>query len=154
MRPCQHVVVGWPCLSEPSANGWARSSEEQLFRFGRAGRASLLTALLSDFHPPAGGPPKSAGTTGPGGSINDNAAARCWRNTVTLLRRERADEAVIDLAELAVVGARWWHVTAAADLVANSSAPGSPRSQPHHGHPVSVQLNVDPAVLGGWHLCR
>ena len=71
--------------------------------------------------------------------------------TVELLRGERADEAVIDLAELAVArrGEVVAHVTAAADLSDAQRTRLTEVLSRIYGHPVSVQLHVDPAVLGG-----
>ena len=73
------------------------------------------------------------------------------RQTVGLLRGERVDEAVIDLAELAVArrGEIVAHVTAAADLSDAQRTRLTDVLSRIYGHPVDVQLHVDPEVLGG-----
>ncbi len=68
-----------------------------------------------------------------------------------LLRGERADEAVIDLAELAVArrGEVVAHVTAAAELSDAQRTRLTEVLTRIYGHPVAVQLHVDPDLLGG-----
>ena len=69
-------------------------------------------------HGTGGRPHRTAAQGARLGSAVNSTAAACLRQTVELLRGERADEAVIDLAELAVArrGEVVAHVTAAADL--------------------------------------
>ena len=83
--------------------------------------------------------------------LSGTGLATLLANTVTLLRGERADEAVIDLAELAVArrGEVVAHVTAAGDLSEQQRNRLTEILSRIYSHPVSVQLNVDPAVLGG-----
>jgi F-type H+-transporting ATPase subunit delta len=73
------------------------------------------------------------------------------RQTIAALRGERADEAVVDLAELAVArrGEVVAHVTAAADLSDAQRRRLVEVLSRIYGHPVSVQLHVDPELLGG-----
>jgi F-type H+-transporting ATPase subunit delta len=78
-------------------------------------------------------------------------AAALLSQTVELLRGERADEAVIDLAELAVSrrGEVVAHVTAASELTDAQYDRLTEVLTRIYGHPVSVQLHVDPELLGG-----
>ena len=66
-------------------------------------------------------------------------------------RGERADEAVLDLAELAVArrGEVVAHVSAAADLSDAQRTRLTEVLTRIYGHPVSVQLHVNPKLLGG-----
>jgi F-type H+-transporting ATPase subunit delta len=125
--------------------------EEQLFRFGRLlDDQPRLTAQLSDYTAPA------EGRIGLLNKVIDSSAANSTaldllRQTVGLLRGERADEAVIDLAELAVArrGEIVAHVTAAADLSDAQRTRLTEVLSRIYGHPVGVQLHVDPDLLGG-----
>ena len=85
------------------------------------------------------------------GDASNSTAAALLAQTVTLLRGERADEAVIDLAELAVArrGEIVAHVSAAADLTDAQQERLTAVLTRIYGHPVSVQLHVDPELLGG-----
>ncbi len=90
-------------LKRAEVAGEVDDVEDQLFRFGRVLDAEpRLRILLGDYTTPADGrvallnkvleaPPASNGT-----------AAALLAQTIGLLRGERADEAVVDLAELAV----------------------------------------------------
>lgn len=140
-------------LVRADRSGRGEELEEQLFRFGRVlDEEPRLTALLSDYSAPAQGRIALLDKvlSGGGGSV-DPTAAMLLANTVTLLRGERADEAVIDLAELAVArrGEVVAHVTAAGDLSEQQRTRLTEILSRIYSHPVSVQLNVDPAVLGG-----
>jgi F-type H+-transporting ATPase subunit delta len=85
------------------------------------------------------------------GSGVDGIAAELLRQTIGHLRGERADEAVIDLAELAVArrGEIVAHVRAPSDLSDAQRARLVELLTRIYGQPVSVQLHVDPEVLGG-----
>ncbi|MDH6197423.1 ATP synthase F0 subunit b/ATP synthase F1 delta subunit [Mycobacterium frederiksbergense] len=139
-------------LKRAEVAGEVDEVEDQLFRFGRVLDAEpRLSALLSDYTAPADGrvallDKVLARNTG----VNGTAAALLTQ-TVSLLRGERADEAVIDLAELAVArrGEVVAHVTAAADLTEAQRTRLSEVLTRIYGHPVSVQLHVDPELLGG-----
>jgi F-type H+-transporting ATPase subunit delta len=126
--------------------------EDQLFQFGRVLDAEpRLSALLSDYTADAAGRiallDKVVGT----GSGANGTAAALLAQTVGLLRGERADEAVIDLAELAVArrGEVVAHVSAAADLSDAQRDRLTAVLTRIYGHPVAIQLNVDPELLGG-----
>ncbi|MDZ7885934.1 MAG: F0F1 ATP synthase subunit B/delta [Mycobacterium sp.] len=139
-------------LQRAHAAGEVDEVEDQLFQFGRVLDAEpRLSALLSDYTTDAAGRiallDKVVGT---GSSANGTAAA-LLSQTVGLLRGERADEAVIDLAELAVArrGEIVAHVSAAADLTDAQRDRLAAVLTRIYGHPVSVQLHVDPDLLGG-----
>jgi F-type H+-transporting ATPase subunit delta len=70
---------------------------------------------------------------------------------VELLQGERADEAIRDLANLAVSrrGEVVAHVTAAAELTEAQSTRLTELLTRIYGHPVSLQLDVKPELLGG-----
>lgn len=127
--------------------------EDQLFRFGRILDAQpKLSALLSDYTTPADGRTALLDKIiGSGGGNVHGTAAALLNQTVGLLRGERADEAVIDLAELAVSrrGEVVAHVTAAADLSETQRSRLTTVLTRIYGHPVSVQLHIDPDLLGG-----
>lgn len=125
--------------------------EDQLFQFGRVLDAEpRLSALLSDYTTDAAGRIALLDKVVGAGSGNSTAAA-LLSQTVGLLRGERADEAVIDLAELAVArrGEVVAHVSAAADLTDAQRDRLATVLTRIYGHPVSVQLHVDPELLGG-----
>ena len=125
--------------------------EDQLFRFGRVLDAEpRLTAVLSDYTVPAERRIELLDKVLEGDGVNQTAKA-LLSQTVTLLRGERADEAVLDLAELAVArrGEIVAHVTAAADLSDAQRARLTEILTRIYGHPVAVQLHVDPDLLGG-----
>ena len=88
--------------------------------------------------------------TGANGSVNSTVKALLTQ-TVSLLRGERADQAVLDLAELAVArrGEVVAHVEAAAALSDAQRTRLTSVLTRIYGHPVSVQLHVDPSLLGG-----
>jgi ATP synthase F0 subunit b/ATP synthase F1 delta subunit len=139
-------------LARADKNNESEAVEEQLFRFGRVlDDQPRLTSLLSDETTPTDGRVgllrKVLET---GGDVNPTAEA-LLSQTVELLRGERADAAVIDLAELAVArrGEVVAHVTAAADLTDQQRDRLAEVLGRIYSHPVSIQLNVDPAVLGG-----
>jgi ATP synthase F1 delta subunit/ATP synthase F0 subunit b len=125
-------------------------AEEQLFRAGRILDAEpQLTGLLSDYSAPAEGRVALLDKV-LGANVNPSAKA-LLSQTVTLLRGERADKAVAELAELAVTrrGEVVAHVTAAAELSDAQRARLVDVLTRIYGRPVSVQLHVDPGLLGG-----
>ena len=125
--------------------------EDQLFRFGRVLDAEpRLTSLLSDVTTPADGRIGLLDKVIDGDGVNATAKALVTQ-TIRLLRGERADEAVVDLAELAVArrGEVVAHVTAAAELSDAQHARLTEVLTRIYGHPVAVQLHVEPELLGG-----
>lgn len=130
----------------------AEEVAEQLFRFGRVLNSEpALNTLLGDFSKPAEARVSLLrDVLGKAGGVNATAGA-LLAQTVELLRGDRADDAVEDLAELAIArrGELVAEVGAAADLTdAQRSRLTSVLTRIYH-HPVSVQLHVDPALLGG-----
>jgi ATP synthase F0 subunit b/ATP synthase F1 delta subunit len=126
--------------------------EEQLFRFARVLDAQpRLTTLLGDYSAPAEGRVKLVRDVLDSGSGVDATTVQLISQTVELLRGERADEAVLDLAELAVArrGEVVAHVSAAADLNDEQRTRLTEVLSRIYGHPVSVQLHVNPELLGG-----
>ena len=136
-------------LKRAEAAGEIDAVEDQLFRFGRVlDTEPKLAALLSDYTTPAAGRIALLDKVIPGAN---GTAKALLTQTVGLLRGERADEAVLDLAELAVArrGEIVAHVTAAAALSDVQNARLTSVLTRIYGHPVSVQLHVDPSLLGG-----
>ncbi|KAA0079304.1 F0F1 ATP synthase subunit B/delta [Mycolicibacterium sp. P9-64] len=139
-------------LKRAESAGEIDDVEEQLFRFGRLLDAEpRLAALLSDYTTPADGRIALLDKILDGGSTPNETAAALLRQTIGNLRGERADEAVIDLAELAVArrGEVVAHVSAPAELSDAQRTRLTEVLTRIYGHPVSVQLDVDPDVLGG-----
>lgn len=125
--------------------------EDQLFRFGRVLDAEpRLASLLSDYTAPVDGRIGLLDKVVGGEGANGTAVA-LLEQTITLLRGERADEAVIDLAELAVArrGEVVAQVNAAAELTDAQRTRLTEVLSRIYGHPVSIQLHVDPELLGG-----
>jgi ATP synthase F0 subunit b/ATP synthase F1 delta subunit len=138
-------------LKRAEVEGEVDEVEDQLFRFGRVLDAEpRLSAALSDYTTPADGRIALLEKVLDGSGINGTAAALLTQ-TIAALRGERADEAVVDLAELAVArrGEVVAHVTAAADLSDAQRRRLVEVLSRIYGHPVSVQLHVDPELLGG-----
>ena len=105
----------------------------------------------SDYTAPAEGRLKLLKDVLPRGASVNKTTAQLLSQTVELLRGERADEAVLDLAELAVArrGEVVAHVSAAADLSDAQRTRLTEVLTRIYGHPVSVQLHINPALLGG-----
>jgi ATP synthase F1 delta subunit/ATP synthase F0 subunit b len=138
-------------LKRAEVAGEVDEVEDQLFRFGRVLDAEpRLAALLSDYTTPAEGRIALLNKVLEDSGVSGTAAA-LLSQTVELLRGERADEAVIDLAELAVSrrGEVVAHVTAASELTDAQYDRLTEVLTRIYGHPVSVQLHVDPELLGG-----
>lgn len=125
---------------------------EQLFRFGRIlDSEPQLTTLLSDHSKPAADRVSLLrGVLDRASGTNETAAA-LLTHTVELLRGQRADEAVHDLAELAVArrGEIVAEVSAAAELSDGQRRRLTEILTRIYHNPVSVQLVVDPELLGG-----
>jgi ATP synthase F1 delta subunit/ATP synthase F0 subunit b len=138
-------------LKRAEVAGEVDEVEDQLFRFGRVLDAEpQLVTLLSDYTTPAEGRVTLLNKVIENSGVSGTAAALLTQ-TVELLRGERADEAVIDLAELAVArrGEVVAHVTTAADLTDAQRNRLTEVLTRIYGHPVSVQLHIDPELLGG-----
>jgi ATP synthase F0 subunit b len=139
-------------LVRAEREGVAGDVEEQLFRFGRILDAQpRLAILLSDYSVPAEGRVKLVRDVLGSGSGVNATTIQLLSQTIELLRGERADEAVLDLAELAVArrGEVVAHVSAAADLSDAQRTRLTEVLTRIYGHPVSVQLHTNPELLGG-----
>ena len=125
---------------------------EQLFRFGRILQAQpLLNNLLGDYSKPV--PERVSllrGVLGSASGTNPTAGALLTQ-TIELLHGDRADEAVQELAQLAVAhrGEIVAEVAAADELSDTQRRRLADVLARIYHHPVSVQLNVDPELLGG-----
>lgn len=130
----------------------AEEVAEQLFRFGRILQTEpRLNNLLGDYSKPAAERVSLLrGVFDRSGGVNSTAAA-LLSQTVELLHGERADEAVQDLAQLAVAhrGELVAEVQAADELSDTQRQRLADVLARVYHHPVSVQLNVDPELLGG-----
>lgn len=130
----------------------AADVEEQLFRFGRILDAQpRLSTLLGDYSAPDEGRVKLVTDILDSGSGVNAVTVQLLSQAIELLRGERADEAVLDLAELAVArrGEVVAHVSAAADLTDGQRTRLTEVLTRIYGHPVSLQLHIDPELLGG-----
>lgn len=138
-------------LKRAEVAGEVDDVEDQLFRFGRVLDAEpRLVGLLSDYSTPADGRIALLDKVVGGAGANSTAVA-LLEQTISLLRGERADEAVLDLAELAVArrGEVVAQVNAAAELSDAQRTRLTEVLTRIYGHPVSIQLHVDPELLGG-----
>jgi len=139
-------------LGRAEKDGNSEEVEEQLFRIGRLlDNESRLNRLLADPTVPAD---KRVDlltkVLDAGGGVNEITAALV-RQTIELLRGELADAAVGDLAELAVArrGEAVAEVTAAAELSDEQRTRLTEVLSRIYGTTVSVQLEIDPDILGG-----
>ncbi|RDH78021.1 F0F1 ATP synthase subunit B/delta [Mycolicibacterium moriokaense] len=145
----QHIA-GLALLVRAERDDQIEDVEDELFRFSRIldSQPRLIT-LLSDYTTPLDGRISL---------LNNVLARRASKNTADLLRQTvellhggRADESVRELANLAVSrrGEVVAHVRAAAELSDAQSERLTELLSRIYGHPVSVQLDVDPALIGG-----
>lgn len=139
-------------LAKAERDNQADEVAEQLFRFSRVMEAEpRLTTLLSDYAQPATGRVALLRSVLDRASGANPTATALLSQTVELLHGERADEAVEDLAELAV--ARRGEIVAEVSAAAELTEPQRRRlteilSRIYHT-PVSSQITVDPELLGG-----
>ncbi|PQM47549.1 ATP synthase subunit b-delta [Mycobacterium talmoniae] len=127
--------------------------EDQLFRFSRVLDAQpRLDTLLSDNTAPAERRVALLRNVldSAGGNANPIAVA-LLSQTIGLLRGEPAAQAVLGLAEVAVArrGEVIAHVGAAGDLSDAQRTRLTAVLSRIYGHPVTVQMQIDPALLGG-----
>jgi F-type H+-transporting ATPase subunit delta len=137
-------------LVSAERNDEAAEVEDQLFRVGRIlDSENRLSGLLSDYTTPVDG------RVGLLNSLLDGKANATTEallaQTVELLRGGRADIAIHDLAELAVArrGEVVAHVEAAASLKKAQSDRLVEVLSRIYDRPVSLQLEVNPDLLGG-----
>ena len=139
-------------LTRADRENQAEEVAEQLFRFGRIlDSQPRLASLLGDYS--QSGEQRVAllrGVLSQATGTNSTAGALIAQ-TVELLSGERADDAVADLAELAVAhrGEIVAEVGAAAELTDSQRRRLTDVLTRIYHHPVSVQLIVDPELLGG-----
>ncbi len=127
--------------------------EEQLFWFGRIlNTEPQLSSLLSDYTRPVDGRIELLkNVLSRGDDVNPTAEA-LLSQTVDLLRGDhRADEEVASLAQLAVArrGEVVAHANAAAELSDAQLTRLTEVLSRIYGQPVSVQMEIDPKLLGG-----
>ncbi|OBI43436.1 F0F1 ATP synthase subunit B/delta [Mycobacterium sp. E796] len=127
--------------------------EEQLFRFARILDAQpRLSILLGDYASPAEGRVELLRKVLASASGRVNPVARALLSqTVELLRGEPAEEAMKFLAQVAVArrGEIVAQVGAAAELTDAQRTRVTEVLSRIYDHPVSVQLQIDPELLGG-----
>ena len=134
------------------SEGEAGVVAEQLFRFGRLLEANpKLTGLLSDYSQPAQGRKELVGSMlGPSAGALPITEALVAQE-IGFLRGIRADDAIADLAELAVTrrGELVAHVTSAASLKDEQRSRLGEILARIYRNPVAIQLTIDEGVLGG-----
>lgn len=133
--------------------GQADEVEDQLFRFSRILDAQpRLAILLGDDTAPAEGRVELLRKVleSASGRVNPITVA-LLSQTIELLRGQPADEAVQRLAEVTVArrGEVVAHVSAAAELSDDQRTRLTEVLSRIYGHPVAVQLQIDPKLLGG-----
>lgn len=139
-------------LARADREGQAEEVAEQLFRFDRVlDDQPQLTTLLSDHGKPADERIVLLRNVLDRASGTNATAAALLAQTVGLLRGQRVDEAVEDLAELAVArrGEVVAQVSSATELTDGQRTRLTQILARIYHTPVSVQLDVDPALLGG-----
>lgn len=131
--------------------------EDQLFRVSRILEAQpRLDTLLSDTAAPAAGRVRllrSVLESAASGASQIAVSLLC--QTIELLRGQSAHEAVAVLAEVAVArrGEVVARVSAAAELSAAQRTRLAQVLSRIYGHPVTVQMQINPALLGGLSIC-
>lgn len=126
--------------------------EEQLFRFSRIlDSQPRLATLLGDYTAAVEGRIRLLREVLGSGTGANPVTVELLSQTIGGLRGERADEAVLELAELAVArrGEVVAHVTAAAELSEDQHNRATEVLSRIYGRSVSVQLHVNPELLGG-----
>ena len=139
-------------LVRAQREGQADEVEEQLFRVGRILDAQpRLSTLLSDYTAPVAGRVKLIKDVLESGTGVNPTTVQLLSQTIELLHGERADDAVMELAELAVArrGEVVAHVGAAAELSDAQRTRLTAVLTRIYGHPVSTQLHINPELLGG-----
>lgn len=127
--------------------------EDQLFRFSRIlDTQPRLAILLGDDTAPAEGRVELLRNVldSASGRVNPIAVA-LLSQTIELLRGQPADEAVLHLADVAVArrGEVVARVSAAAELSDDQRRRLTEVLSRIYGHPVAVQMQIDPELLGG-----
>ncbi|OBA93491.1 F0F1 ATP synthase subunit B/delta [Mycobacteriaceae bacterium 1482268.1] len=145
----QHIA-GLALLVRAEREDQIEDVEDQLFRFSRIldSQPRLIT-LLSDYTTPIDG--RISLLNNVLGRRASKHTADLLRQTVELLHGDRADETIRDLANLAVSrrGEVVAHVRAASELSDAQTDRLTELLSRIYGHPVSIQLDVDPELIGG-----
>jgi ATP synthase F0 subunit b/ATP synthase F1 delta subunit len=127
--------------------------EDQLFWFSRIVDARpRLSILLGDYEAPADSRVRLLRNVLESASTTVNPiAVELLSKTVELLRGQSAEEAVLTLAEVAVArrGEVVAHVSAATELSDAQQKRMTQVLSRIYGHPVTVQMQIDPELLGG-----
>jgi ATP synthase F0 subunit b/ATP synthase F1 delta subunit len=127
--------------------------EDQLFWFSRIVDAQpRLSILLGDYETPADSRVRLLRNVLESASTTVNPIAlELLSKTVELLRGQPAEEAVLTLAEVAVArrGEVVAHVSAATQLSDAQQERLTQVLSRIYGHPVTVQMQIDPELLGG-----
>ncbi|KUI13969.1 ATP F0F1 synthase subunit delta [Mycobacterium sp. GA-1285] len=137
-------------LVRAEGEGQIEDVEDQLFRFSRIlDSEPRLISLLSEYTAPLEGRINLLNNVL--GRRASKDTADLLRQTLDLLHGERADEAVRELANLAVSrrGEVVAQVRAAAELSDAQSQRLTELLTRIYGRPVSIQLDVNPELLGG-----
>jgi ATP synthase F0 subunit b len=133
--------------------GAADEVEDQLFWFSRIlDGQPRLSILLGDYETPADNRVRLLHKVLEGANTNVNPiAVELLSKTVELLQGQPAEAAVLGLAEVAVArgGEVVAHVSAAAELTETQQERLTQVLGRIYGHPVTVQLDIDPELLGG-----
>ncbi|KAA1250441.1 F0F1 ATP synthase subunit B/delta [Mycobacterium simiae] len=140
-------------LAVAEREGQVDEVEDQLFRFSRILDAQpRLSILLGDYVVAAEGRVRLLHKVldSAGSRVNPIAVA-LLSHTVDLLRGQPAEDAVLFLAEVAVArrGEVVAQVSAAAELSDTQRTRVTDVLSRIYGHPVTVQLQIDPELLGG-----
>jgi F-type H+-transporting ATPase subunit delta len=139
-------------LLRAERDGQVDEVEDQLFRFSRILAVQpRLDTLLGDDTTPTQGRVRLLRNVIESGSGANPIAVALLAQTVELLRGQPAHQAVADLAQVAVArrGEVVARVGAAVELSdAQRARLGAVLSR-IYSHPVTVQLHIDPALLGG-----
>jgi len=139
-------------LAKAERENQAEEVAEQLFRFTRVMETDpQLITLLGDYSKPGAERVSLLRGVLDRASGTNQTAAALLSQTVELLRGERADEAVQDLAELAVArrGEVVAEVSAATELSDTQHRRLAEVLARIYHTPVSLQLTVNPELLGG-----
>lgn len=147
------LVARQALLMRAERAGQIDEVEDQLFRVSRVLDVQpRLSILLGDYEAPAESRVRLLCNVLEGSSIDVNPiVVDLLSKTVELLRGRPAEDAVLTLAEVAVArrGEVVAHVSAAAELSDAQQERLTQVLSRVYGHPVTVQMQIDPELLGG-----
>jgi ATP synthase F0 subunit b/ATP synthase F1 delta subunit len=147
------LVLRHALLMHAERAGQLDEVEDQLFRFSRILDVQpRLAILLGDYEAPAESRIRLLRNVLENASTDVNPiAVELLSKTVELLRGQPAEEAVLGLAEVAVARRSEVvaHVSAAAELSDAQRERLTQVLSRIYGHPVTVQMQIDPELLGG-----